>query len=512
MGIVASVVAAVAASVAEAVADVVAVGAATAAGSAADAVASGMELVGAVGEAASDTVPLLADEEETVFDSSWVGEGASYADEGAVNDPWNWQEMDIDDGAGAASRGGRVARALGVGAGVGVGAGIMSAIGLAAASKGEAGRDVLQASQVAQHEMEAEGIPDLSSILPDSVLAFITPEEYEWAHEELQRRQRTGGFNPDTLQEAENAVVYSDPADTIPYADPDPSLLFDMAQSEESPPWYLPGAAGQPLTRGMLRRMAQAQEVIERGREVGQVFRVSAELRRELQRSGRALERVYQQVINRQPAGAPDPRDIARAVAGQALEIGIDQGQQAINNLLGGGAIATTLAGMVTAGGLTLYDRFIGPRLPWGSVQIKNEDYDKAPYLIHAYGGLWRKGQSSYIVDDAGRLGTVNLSYYSPETTNRGLPSTEPWFHFSPRTQDQLRNLEFWLKNNWGGNHTYMGLSAEGNFIIGDLVLQEAQYQNVNRRTKKRRHAGVKRRARDTGSGPRPKRKSRARN
>lgn len=503
MGIIISIISAAAAGVAEAVADAAATVTALGAGAAADAVASGMELVGAVGEAAADTIPLLEGEEETVFDAGWVGE-EGYTDEGVVNDPWNW-EMTAAEGTGGA----RLARALGGVAAVGIGAGIATGIGLAAASKGEAGRAVLEASQSVENSLMAEGDPELTQTIPDAVLAFMTPEEYEWASEALRERQIHGHFTADTLQEAENAVVYSSPQGSLPYAEKDPSLLFDVARSSESSPWLLPGAGGQPLTRGMLQRMNAAREVIERGREVSQVFRLSAETRRELRRAGRALDEVYNAVVNRQPAGGPDPRDLARRVADQALQIGVDQGQQLLANVLGGGAIASTLASTLVAGGLQIFDRFIGPSLPREAVQIENSKYEDAPYLVSSGGQLWRKGRSSYIVEEGGHLGTVNLSYYTPETTKRGLPSNEPWFHFAPRTEDQLHNLEFWLRNNWGGTHTYLGLSVEGNFIVGDLVLQEAAFV---RKRKGRSHARPKRRARDPGPRPRAKRARRARN
>lgn len=500
MGIVASIIAAVATGIGEAVADVAAA-AASAAGAAADAVASGMELVGSVGEAAGDTVPLLDDaEEETIFDASELGR-SGYADEGAINDPWNWEATETP---------GRFPRALaGTAVGVGVGAGVATAIGLALASKGAAGAAVLESGQQLTQTLEEEGLTELGSSLPDNVLAFITPEEYELACEALRRRQIEGHFDPDTLEEAENAVVYADPQGSLPYTSKDPSLLFDVARSDESGPWFLPGAAGQPLTRGMLERARQAREVIERGQEVSRGFRLSAELRQELRRTGRALERVYQDVLNRQPAGAPLPEEIVRRVAGQALEQGLEVGAGAVANALGGGAIASTLASLAIAGGRYLWDQYTGPRLPYDAVQIEDSSYDRAPWIVRAFGGLWRKHKASYVVEEGGRIGVVNLGYYAPEQTNRGLPTTEPWFHFNKRTPEQFDNLTDWLRNNWGGTHTYNGLTVEGNFVIGDLVLQEALYR---RRPAVKGNARSKRRTGNSGAGARPKRTRRTRN
>lgn len=504
MGIIASVAAAVAAGIAEGVADAAAA-AAAAAGAATDAIASGIEMVGAVGEAASDTVPLLEGEEETIFDASEFTGGGGYADEGAVNDPWNW-EMEAEDVAAP-----RYSRALGAGLALGAGAGIATAIGLAVTSKTSVGASVLEASEVISKQMEEEGFPELESRIPDSVLAFMTPEEYELACEALKERQARGHFDPDSLEEAENAVVYARPSGGLPYTAEDPSLLFDVATSDEAGPWWLPGAAGQPLTRGMLARARAASGVIDRGQEVSRGFRVSAELRRELQRSGRALERVYQDVINRQPRGAPLPEEIVRRVAGEALEQGLEAGAGALANALGGGAIASTLASLAVAGGKYLYDQYTGPALPPGSVQIEDGKYDVAPWYVKAWGGLWRKHKAQYIVSEQGRLGVVDIGYYAPETTNRGLPSTEPWYNFPKRDKDQLENLTFWLKNNWGGNHTYLGLTTEGNFVIGDLVLQEALLRRKWRR-RGVKNASTKRRARDIGIGSRPKRARRTRN
>lgn len=504
MGIVASVVAAVAAGIGEAVADAAAV-AAAAAGSAADAVASGMELVGAVGEAAGDTMPLLDGEEETIFDAA-EATGGGYADEGAVNDPWNWEAA--EDSASSRVSGRALASSL---AAIGVGAGVATAIGLGVAAKGAAGAAVLRSGQNITLAMEEEEYPELSSLLPDSILAFMTPEEYELASEALKERQAHGGFDPDTLEEAENAVVYASPQGGLPYTTDDPSLLFDVARGDESGPWFLPGAAGQPLTRGMLARARAAREVIERGQEVSRGFRLNPELRRELERTGRALERVYQEVINRQPAGAPLPEEIVRRVVGEALDQGLEAGAGALANVLGGGAIASTLAGLVVFGGKYLIDSYTGPNLPPAAVEIKPELYSQAPWYVRALGGIWKKNKASYIVNDDGRLGVVNIGYYAPEQTDRGLPTTEPWFHFQKRTEDQLENLTEWLKNNWGGVHTYLGPSIEGNFIIGDLVLQEALYRR-KWRTGKLKHASAKRRTRDTRPRPRPKRARRARN
>lgn len=477
--------------------------AAAAAGAAADAVASGMELVGSVGEAASDTVPLLEDgEEETIFDAAGA-RSAGYTDEGAIDDPWNWE---AEEGIASA----RVPRsALAAVAGVGVGAGVATAIGLSVASKGAAGAAVLEAGETITQTMEEEGYPEMGSALPDNVLAFMAPEEYELALEELQRRQARGDFDPDTLEEAENAVVYGSPQGSLPYTTEDPSLLFDVARSTESGPWFLPGAAGQPLTRGMLQRARAAQEVMRRGEEVSRGFRISANLRRELQRTGRALEEVYQEVINRQPRGAPLPEDIVRRVAGEALEQGLEAGAGAVANALGGGAIASTLASLAVAGGKYLYDTYTGPSLPGGAVEIEASKYDQAPWLVRAYNGLWRKHKAQYIVEENGRLGVVHIGYYAPETTNRGLPNNEPWFRFSKRTEDQLRSLTLWLQNNWGGMHTLEGLTIQGNFVIGDLVLQEAIYRRKWRR-KPVKNARAKRGTRDPRPSPRPKRARRA--
>lgn len=506
MGIVASIVGAVVAGIAEAAADAAAV-AAAAAGTAADAVASGMELVGAVGEAASDTVPLLEGEEETIFDAAEVGGGdTSYADEGAINDPWNWEE-----GEGVARP--RISRAaLGTTlAAVGVGAGVATGLGMAAASKTQVGADVLQSGRNITQTLESEGFPELGSRIPDSILAFMTPEEYELASEALQELQTHGGFSPDTLEEAENAVVYANPEGRLPYAEEDPSLLFDVATSDEPGPWFLPGAAGQPLTRGMLQRARLAREVIERGQEVSRGFQLSAELRRELRRTGRALDRVYNDVLNRQPAGAPHGNEIVRRIMGEARDLALDQGLEAgagaVANVLGGGALASTLASLAVAGGRYLYNEYVGPRLPPGAVQIEASNYDAAPWYVRAFGGLWKKDKATFIVNEGGTLGTVNIGYYAPEQTVRGLPSTEPWYHFPKRDPEQFENLKFWLKNNWGGNHTYLGLTTEGNFIIGDLVLQEALY----RRRWVRKNARAKRGPRDTGPRPRAKRTRRAR-
>lgn len=513
MGIVVSIVAAVAAGVAEAAADAAAV-ATAAAGAAADAVASGMELVGSIGEAAGDTVPLLEErEEETIFDASTYtreARDAAYADEGAVNDPWNWEEAD-----GVARP--RVSRAA-IGttlAAIGAGAGIATGLGLAAATKTTVGQEVLQGGQNITQALEEDGFPELSSSIPDSVLSFMAPEEYELACKALEDLQTHGGFSPDTLEEAENAVVYADPQGRLPFAEKDPSLLFDVATSGDTGPWFLPGAAGQPLTRGMLARARAAREVMERGQAVSRGFQLSSELRNELRRTGRALDRVYNEVLNRQPVGAPPAEEVVRRILGQARDIALEQGLEAgagaVANVLGGGAIASTLAGLTVAGGKYLWDQFTGPALPPGSVQIENNHYDDAPWYVRAFGGLWKKQKASYIVEEGGTLGTITIGYYAPEQTVRGLPSTEPWFHFPKRDPDQLRNLEFWLRNNWGGNHTYLGLSVEGNFVIGDLVLQEALYRR--RWVKKTpRHASAKRRPRDPKPSARPKRARRARN
>lgn len=506
MGIVASIVGAIVAGVAEAAADAAAV-AATAAGAAADAVASGMELVGSVGEAAADSVPLLEEgEEETIFDASELGGGGGYSDEGAINDPWNWEAE-----AQPATRVSRAALGTSLAA-IGVGAGIATGIGLAVGSKTQAGADVLQSGQNITQVLASEGFPELGSRLPDSILAFMTPEEYELACEALKERQTHGDFNPDTLEEAENAVVYASPEGRLPYAEKDPSLLFDVATSDEPGPWFLPGAAGQPLTRGMLQRARQAREIIERGQEVSRGFQLSAELRRELRRTGGALERVYQEVLNRQPRHAPPAEEIVRRAMDQArdlaLEQGLEAGAGAVANVLGGGVIASTLASLAVAGGKYLYDQYTGPSLPQGSVQIEDSKYDVAPWYVRALGGLWRKHQATYIVNEDGRLGTVNIGYYSPDLRSRGLPSTEPWYHFPKRDPEQLENLKLWLSNNWGGNHTYLGLDTEGNFVIGDLVLQEALY----RRKWVTKNARPKRGPRNPRPSSRPKRARRARN
>ncbi|SCC98882.1 TPA: VP2 [Pomona leaf-nosed bat associated polyomavirus] len=511
MGIVASIVAAVT-GVAEAVADAAAT-VAGAAGSAAEAAATSFELTSSVGEAAGDTVPLLDGEEETVFDSSWAEGG--YADEGAVNDPWNWEMEPEDLATGSGSRLSRsLATGLAAGAGVAAAAGGLAwAIGSAAASHSEAGQALLESSQVIQRTLEEEG--EQPSV-PDIVMGFMTPEEYERALEELHRRQVEGGFSPDSLREAENALVYIAPGSGIPYRVPDQSLLMDMAQSEQPAPWFLPGAAGQPMTRGMLRRAAEAARVIAEGAERSQVFRLSADARRELARSGQALadlyrrglrpsDLLYRQVLRGNRQVQEDiARRVAAEIAGQALDIGIEQGQQIVGNLIGSGVIATSLAAALTGAGHLLIDKYFGPSLPAGAVQIENDAFDQAPNIVRADGGLWRKGRASYLVEEEGRLGTVDLSYYAPETTNRGLPSTEPWFHFPPRSPTQLQNLEMYLKNNWGGENTYYQPTGEGTFLIGDLVLQEAQYR--------RKNARAKRRPRDTGPGTRTKRTRRARN
>ncbi|ART66882.1 hypothetical protein [Bat polyomavirus] len=501
MGIVASIVAAVA-GISEAIADAAAaIGGA--AGAATDALATSIELSTAVGEAAEDTIPLLAEEEETVFDSSWVGEGTPYEDEGAINDPWNWEMEPMVEGSTS-----RFPRALGatlaVGAGLGTAAGGLAyAFGKATAAKTEAGEFMLQSGQQVQRLLEEEG--GVQPTVPDVVLGFMTPEEYEWALEELHKRQMEGHFSPDSLEAAENAVVYIGPGEGIPYHKEDPSLLMDVATSDEPAPWFLPGAAGQPLTRGMVRRAAEAARVIREGQERSQVFRLSAELRRELARTGRALDAVYRQVRARDNERQENiAARIAAEVAGQALDIGLQQGERLIGNVLGGGAVAGTIAAALTGGASILLDKYFGPSLPHGAVQIDNDKYYEAPLYVKAQGGLWRKGQATYLVEEQGRVGTVNLSYYAPEQTNRSLPSTEPWYHFPPRDRHQLENLKFFLANNWGGVHTLMQPSTEGTFLIGDLVLQEAKYR--------RKNARPKRRPRDTGPRPRPKRTRRTRN
>lgn len=494
MGIAASIIAAIVGA-AEGIADAAAaVGAA--AGSAAEAALSSIELTSLVGEAASDTIPLLEGEEETIFDASTLGDEA-YADEGAVNDPWNWEA--------AGESASRVPRYLGAGLAAGAGisaaaAGIAFAVGKAAASHTEAGATLLEASEIIDFTLEEQGAPPSDQTVPDILLGFMTPAEYEYALEELQRRQMDGSFNPSSLQEAENAVVYIPPTEGIPYASKDQSLLLDVAQSDQSPPWFLPGASGQPLTRGMVRRAAQAARVAAEGAERSQVFRISADLRRELERTGRALDRVYDRVRQNEIA-----RRVAEEIADQALEIGLNQGQQIIGNVLGGGAIAASIAAALTGGAAVALDRFFGPKLPSGSVEIENSHYEEAPALVRAQGGLWRKGRADYLVEENGTLGTVTLSYYAPEQTNRGLPSTEPWFHFAPRTKDQLLNLEEYLKNNWGGNFTQYQPSSQGMFIVGDLVLQEAQYR-------RKKNASSKRRNRGSRPGGRTKRTRRARN
>uniref|UniRef100_A0AAU7E2V7 VP2 protein n=1 Tax=Rousettus bat polyomavirus TaxID=3141932 RepID=A0AAU7E2V7_9POLY len=501
MGIVASIVAAIA-GVAEAVADAAAaVG--SAAGAASEAVATSIELTSALGQAAEDTVPLLAEEEETVFDSSWVGENVPYADEGAINDPWNW-EMEPE---ALASTGSRVPRALGatlaVGAGLGAAAGGLAyAFGSAAASKTEAGQALLEAGQQVQHVMEAEG---LEPTVPDIVMGFMTPEEYEWALEELHRRQAEGHFDPESLEAAENALVYISPKEGIPFASKDPSLLMDVATSKEPAPWFLPGAAGQPLTRGMARRAAEAARVMREGQERSQVFRLSSELRRELQRTGAALDQVYREVRRRDNIRQENiAARLAAEVAGQALDLGLQEGERLIGNVLGGGVMAGTIAAALTGGASILLDKYFGPSLPEGSIEIEDDKYSYAPQFVKAQGGLWRKGRASYLVEEDGHIGTVNLSYYAPEQSNRHLPSTEPWYHFPPRNKTQLDNLKAYLANNWGGTHSLVQPTTEGLFLIGDLVLQEAQYR--------RKNARPKRRPRNPGPRPRPKRTRRARN
>lgn len=521
MGIIASIIAVVGEAVGDAVAaaaaaaDAAAATAAASAGSAADAIAGGLQLIGSGAEAAGETANLL-EEEDTVFDVRW---GQGYSDQGAINDPWNWEDVDATPEQGRTRRGlyyigGAAAGAAGIGAFV---AG-------AAISKSPAGAAVLTAGQTIEQTAEATTDPQIGSALPDHVLSFMTPEEYEWACADLERRQASGDFQEITLEAAERQLVYLGSAvGAFPGRVRNTSALFNAATSGSSPPWFLPAADGQPVPydplEGLgidldrLREQVQGAveeiaaevgdaAVLEGGLMGGQRGPLSRGVREALLRTGRDLDAVYRRV-----AGAAGAR---REPARRAVEDAVRNALlHAVGNM--GTAGAVVLTSLITAGTLQIAE-FFGRGIPPEAVQISNEAAPNAPATIFVNGGLWRKRTEPYLVEQNGHIGTVNLSYYSPERGPLGPPGV-PWFHFGPRNEEQRENLTLFLRNNFGGERTVDPIPIDGLFVLGDLVLQEAAYIRAKRRQRRdRRDERLKGRPRDTGPRPRAKRARRARN
>lgn len=545
MGIIASVAAAVAAAIAEAAAEagIVAVAAGAAEG-AGEALEAGLALSELGEESAS---LLLEGEEETIF----AAEG--YSDEGAINNAWNWEPMEIEEDVAAGTS--RVPRALAIAGGVAAGAGAAGAVGYGIAeaiSNAQAAKSqdaaVLKAVGVVVNGMVKQGVPPGATAMPVQFEAFMSPEEFSMSIQRLMELEAAGDYGEATLTEAE-ALIERAPPYFNPGAPREHSLVPHMEKG-----WgpYVVEASWERVANNLLPHSTSTAALRDN-------LRNALQLRRE-------LARYAQGAASRTQVRIAVPQDIIGPLLERIIQDGSVGAFNHVRTLLleaarEHGLNVATIAAAVLDFLPSFAQYFLGSRPPpaqldedpadqverrieeaergrrpeqpdrrrpvarispasppsggepsrpvaEGTLPLTERSYEEAPPLFSYGGKVYRKGRQQLWVSYDGRVGIHHEWYAEPVPVR--FTGLTPWLSLRVRTTEQRRQLEETLHTNGGGEHTAsFFVNPYAPYVIANLVLSEAQHLRERRGDRRRRvttdHEPHKRRKRNLGPRPRAK-------